>query len=535
MGRLSKSPCPVVTIHDGATPPDADALTAEILARDYVLNIGNCLRRGWLLVKGDFWPIVGVTALVLALLWAAGSSEAIFSYHREGFHATTSLLGVLLSGPLMGGLYFFFLKKIRREPARVETAFGGFSTCFVQLFLANFVTDVLLTLGFICLVLPFIYLLVAWVFTLPLVIDKRLEFWPAMRLSRKTVAKHWWKFLGFGIVLVLFNLAGVLLLCVGVFLTFPISLAALMYAYQDIFATAPVGVEKPAEPALTGGAEAQLPAHAGRLKAILVVLLAAFLVVCASSALGTIASLRIFLVALAAALVLGIASVLLMRKLLPASRFVLPFLSVFLLVFGAGSLVISILHNSFASTARINLTAAAAESAGADGQQTAAAAHDPYRIQTELEVMRSEKVLVGVIRALNLKQGWGWKYAGGQALTQAETLELLRQRLDLHAVDDTSVIEIRVTDDRPEEAAKIANTIAEQIEQAYESRLTALDPATSTPGACRVEIIDRATPALRPFHPNRPLNLMLTAVLGIVLGVVAGACFASFVAYKKRG
>jgi serine/threonine protein kinase len=517
-----------------APPPDATALTEQILARDYDLNIRGCLERGWALVKSDFWPIVGVTALVLALLWAASSSEPILSYHREGFHATTSLLGILLGGPLMGGLYLFFLKKIRGQPARVETAFAGFSSCFLQLFLASFVSHVLLGLGFICLVLPFIYLLVAWIFTLPLVIDKRLEFWPAMRLSRKTVSKHWWKFLGFGMVLVLFNLVGVLLLCVGVFLTFPISLAALMYAYEDIFATAQASADKPADYGSTAVAEAQLHAHPRRLTAILVVLLAAFLVVCASSALGGITSYRIGLVALAAALALGIASVLLIRKLQAPGRFLVPFLVAFLAVFGAGSFIISLLHNAFASTARVNLIPAAPESAETDGQHTGTGSYDPYRIQTELELMRSEKVLGGVIQALDLNRQWSWKYAGGRELTQAETLALLRGRLDLHAVRNTSVVEIRVTDDRPEEAAKIANKIADEIEQAYQSRRTASDSATSTPGAFQVEIIDRATPAPRPFRPNRPLNLTLAAVVGLLMGVVAGAPRVIISARKKH-
>ena len=53
--------------------PDAEALEREVLARDYALDIGSCLRRGWALVRSDFWPIVGITALVLVLLSAASS------------------------------------------------------------------------------------------------------------------------------------------------------------------------------------------------------------------------------------------------------------------------------------------------------------------------------------------------------------------------------------------------------------------------------------------------------------------------------
>jgi serine/threonine protein kinase/capsular polysaccharide biosynthesis protein len=509
-----------------APPPDVAALTEQILARDYVLNIRDCLRRGWELVKSDFWPIVGVTALVLALVWAASSSEPMFNYHRGGFHATTSLLGILLGGPLMGGLYLFFLKKIRDEPAKVETAFAGFSSCFVQLFLANFVSNVLLGLGFICLVLPFIYLLVAWIFTLPLVIDKRLEFWPAMRLSRKTVSKHWWKFLGFGIVLVLFNLAGILLLCVGVFLTVPISLAALMYAYEDTFATAQAGAEQPAEHDLTAGVEAQFHSQPRRLKAILVVLLAAFLVVCASSALGSITSYRDFLVAFAAALTLGAASVLLIQKLKPAGHFVVAFLLVFLAVFALGSFIISVLPNSFASTARIMLTPNVAEAAGATKAQLTASSYDPYRIQTELEVIQSKAVLDSVIESLDLTRKWGKSYSGSGHLKRAETLDILKQRLNLRPVRNANIVEIRVSGNEADEAADIANEIA----KVYRRRTV----AASTPGIFQVEIIDQATPALKPVRPNRPLDLTLAALAGLLLGVAAGAARVGFLARKKQ-
>src|SRR5947209_8774859 len=44
----------------GAPPPkvdqaNADALTTEILARDYNLDIGSCFHRGWELLKKNFW------------------------------------------------------------------------------------------------------------------------------------------------------------------------------------------------------------------------------------------------------------------------------------------------------------------------------------------------------------------------------------------------------------------------------------------------------------------------------------------------
>jgi serine/threonine protein kinase len=219
-----------------SAPGTVPAVSAgEILARDYTLNIRNCLRRGWTLVRNDFWPLVGMSAFVLAMLSAIPSSGIALSNGQSS--GTISILGILLSGPLMGGLYLYFLKKIRRESAGVETAFAGFRQPFPHLVIAGFLASLLTGLGFLCLILPGIYLFVAWLFTFPLIVDRRLEFWPALRLSRKIISRHWWKFLGFLIVLGLINLAGLLACFIGLLVTFPITFAALTYAYEDIVGT----------------------------------------------------------------------------------------------------------------------------------------------------------------------------------------------------------------------------------------------------------------------------------------------------------
>ena len=141
----------VETIASTDAPTVAPAVSAEeILARDYALNIRNCLRRGWALVRNDFWPLIGMSAFVLVVLSALPSFEVVSSSgntsgNRSG---TTSILGVLLSGPLMGGLYLYFLKKIRRETAGVETAFTGFRQPFPHLVIAGFLASLLTVLGF---------------------------------------------------------------------------------------------------------------------------------------------------------------------------------------------------------------------------------------------------------------------------------------------------------------------------------------------------------------------------------------------------
>ena len=87
--------------------------------------------------------------------------------------------------------------------------------------------------------------------------------------------------------------------------------------------------------------------------------------------------------------------------------------------------------------------------------------YDPYFIQTEFEIIQSQIVLNKVVEALNLNTAWGKKQAGGNPLKTVETVNLLRRRMNLSLVRNTGLIEISVTSEGPDEAAKIANGIAE--------------------------------------------------------------------------
>jgi predicted Ser/Thr protein kinase len=202
-------------------PPDPKAFTDEILARDYQVNIGHCLQRAIALVTGEPWPIIGVCALVTLLVQVAYSS----------------FIGLIVGGPLLAGLWLYFLKKARGERATLEMAFSGFGPQFVPLFLTGLVAGLLTILGFICLLLPGIYLSVIWMFPLKLIIDRKLDFWPAMELSRQVVGKHFWKCLGLWLAIILVSLSGIVLCGIGVFLTVPIGVAMWVYAYEDIFSS----------------------------------------------------------------------------------------------------------------------------------------------------------------------------------------------------------------------------------------------------------------------------------------------------------
>ena len=135
-------------------------------------------------------------------------------------------------------------------------------------------------------------------------------------------------------------------------------------------------------------------------------------------------------------------------------------LAVFLLVVITATLVTFILPESFSSKARIRV-----ERDQSDIANIAAPSmfqgYDPYFIQTEFEVIQSDLILGKVIENLNLNVEWGKKFANGDVLKTTETMQIFKGRLDLRPVRNTSLIEIVVYSDKPEEAARLANAIAE--------------------------------------------------------------------------
>jgi hypothetical protein len=176
----AQSPPPLLP-QSGPVAPEVFA--AQTLANQPDLQIGLCLRRGWNLLKSNFGLLFFATVSVSLIQVFLGRIPYI------------GVLSVLFTGVFQGGIYMLFLKRMRGQPAGLGDAWSGFGEHFVQLLLAGIVTVVLTGLGLCCCAVPGIYLSVAWMFAVPLIVDKELRFWDAMELSRKVVTKRWFQML----------------------------------------------------------------------------------------------------------------------------------------------------------------------------------------------------------------------------------------------------------------------------------------------------------------------------------------------------
>lgn len=218
----------------GAFPEGAPFLAGIPFARPAKLDVISCYERSWRLLLTNFWPLVGVTALVMV-------ADILVSL--VPFLKVAAQFG--LAGVFMGGLQYYYLRTIRGLPATVPDAFAGFSAAMFPLIMVNLVSALLLWPSVILfkeghlvaaglVMLPAIYLSVAYQFAYALVIDRGFNFWLALEVSRRTITAQWWRVFLLSLLVIPFFVMGILCLVVGVFVAVVLVQGALLYAYEDL-------------------------------------------------------------------------------------------------------------------------------------------------------------------------------------------------------------------------------------------------------------------------------------------------------------
>jgi hypothetical protein len=218
----------------------------------------ECLRGGWELIKEKYWLFLGITAVGI-LIGSLGPMA-------------------ILLGPMMCGIYLCLLARLRGETVSFELLFKGFDY-FSQSVIATLIQVVpvmlllmpiyliffflfmskmtptrgrrrgappvdpseLFPLFIIMFVVIFFVILLAslisvfFIFSYPLIVERRLSGLDAVKTSIKAVTANLGGILGLlGLNFVL-GIAGMLLCYVGSLLVMPIGFAAWAVAYRRVF------------------------------------------------------------------------------------------------------------------------------------------------------------------------------------------------------------------------------------------------------------------------------------------------------------
>jgi uncharacterized membrane protein len=172
---------------------------------------GEWISAGWAVVQPDLflWVIIALVYLLLC-----------------------SSVPLLLQGALTAGMHYVFLKKLLGQPVEFGDMFKGFHF-FLATLLAVLLIAIFTFLGILACIIPGLVVCAMYMFTYLFIIDRKMDFWPAMQASHDIVKRDYFGYTLFFLALILLQILGVLACIVGVLVTIPVMYGAITVAYRD--------------------------------------------------------------------------------------------------------------------------------------------------------------------------------------------------------------------------------------------------------------------------------------------------------------
>lgn len=212
---------------------------------EYFFTIGEILSEAWAKVDGAKLTIVGAMFIYLVIASLTTGVINLFIDSQPYYDTEQTLKGFsidMMVGwlaapitiPLSLGLLLLGYSRANDEELRIDSIFNYYVLVWPLVF-ASILITIITYIGLALLILPGIYLSVAYSFTLPLMVDKGLGIWGAMEVSRQAVTKRWFSVFGVNITLVLLTVLSAIPLGIGLIWTIPLIMIAQGVMYRKIF------------------------------------------------------------------------------------------------------------------------------------------------------------------------------------------------------------------------------------------------------------------------------------------------------------
>jgi len=219
---------------------------------DYRFTIGDVLSEAWQKVSGNKGTVLLAGLLYLAIMVALGIAAGVINV------LLTVVAGDQVGGAI-GGLLTQVAQIVVATPLGAGFLMMGVSMAIgasvgagsilsyydriLPLALTSILYGIMVALGLLLLILPGIYLSVAYILAIPLVVDKGLSPWQALEASRKAITHRW-----FAVFCVLFLLCvlffvGSIPLFIGLVWVGPLYLIAMGILYRNIFGVSSIAAD----------------------------------------------------------------------------------------------------------------------------------------------------------------------------------------------------------------------------------------------------------------------------------------------------
>lgn len=191
----------------------------DAIAGDIEVGMLQILGEAWRGMKGfklkchiamTIWFLVYLVAILVSLpvlsgLRAIGADEVTAGI----VSSLVQLIAIATTLPMMVGITIMGIRHAQGKSVSAGSIFNYFHHVPGTI-LWYILMVLMISLGYLLLILPGIYLTFAYMFSLPLMIEKDLGAWSALEVSRKAVTRIWFRATGFLLLITLLIMLGMI-------------------------------------------------------------------------------------------------------------------------------------------------------------------------------------------------------------------------------------------------------------------------------------------------------------------------------------
>ena len=192
------------------------------------MQIGVILQKSWEIFKENPGKLILPYFIFFLISFGSGIVLGIIP-------VVGALLSSVVNVVFLAGVYYVYLKLYVGRETTIDDMFYPARELLLRLATMALIKTVFIAIGLVLFVIPGIYLAVSYLFSELLMVDKKLDAWEALETSRKAVTKKWFAYFALCVVLLFINVLGLIPFGLGIFVTAPFSLMAIVLAYVAEF------------------------------------------------------------------------------------------------------------------------------------------------------------------------------------------------------------------------------------------------------------------------------------------------------------
>lgn len=216
----------------------------QAIAGDIEISVTGILGEAWKNMKGFkalchiAFLLYFIAAIIAGLLvFPIGIGLAALGVDKVTADFIAPLLQMVASiatMPMFLAIHIMGIRHAANKPGSASSVFQYFNK--VPAILLCYIMMVpLMMLGLLLFIIPGIYLMVAYMYALPLIVEKNMSPWQAMEVSRKAITRKWFSIFGLLLILLLVNTLAIFTLGIAYIWVIPWSVLTMSMLHIKLF------------------------------------------------------------------------------------------------------------------------------------------------------------------------------------------------------------------------------------------------------------------------------------------------------------